>query len=889
VQTRTKAEWVDRYLPWNGGDYGGEIEYRISDKRYRLIRQLDWKQEAEQLVDLTEGKDITQEFAQDSRKDRLFLERQIQLSGESFRRIAVLTPGAAAEGKKEKKNNESRMIERLKRLLFQGEDLDVRQAFKWLEERLSEIGTPRASTKPLGAALVRKEQLERELEQLRAKYQQYVEEKQRHHYFLTQFCKAEEEQKELEQSFYTIKQKAEEQQRMEILQKELQHLAVERRALEEMIRQREELVEALDLLKKEKEVHQPPHLITYAEYYEVAEKLRHKNSLEQQLKEDAYRLEQLDRSIEEMKERFGRLLGMEETEALDALHRVKELKRIHERIGELKGHFENGEAGGRLADLEQDLSKLEELQKQEKEWHQAKMQVDVKLAEWTAQPSALSLFRPENAWLAGAAAGVALSLPLLWWNPLLALLPLAGAAAAGWYWWKRGEEERRLRRKRLEESESLKREARVLADRLSENERRQNTVLEKWKVKSLAELARMQADLLERERQKEALLQELRQLKELAAKSVEESRGWLERFLDDVPQFDAALWAELVESLISQFRRAKTELKHLQMERVLREKERKEREEQLFRVQDFLKRWEQRTGTTDLERIRHWLERSEMVRKLEMKIHEEENKLVELDRRREKEQWEEKLRECKEKMLENTKAVEEWSKKPVSRVDWKARLSEVELEMERVNHRWREQKENLDRLEGSLIKLEEWIEDLPKKETEYALVQDEIQKWQSERRALEVAREELEGAYRELKENLGPQLAPHASRWISRVTRGRYRELLLQSGGGLEIGVFVPETGELRPVEQLSQGTIDQMVFALRLSLVQFYSEHTGVHLPLFLDDCFVHFDEWRIRAALELVAEIAEHHQVVLFTCQSREREILDDMGLSYHSILLA
>jgi uncharacterized protein YhaN len=78
-------------------------------------------------------------------------------------------------------------------------------------------------------------------------------------------------------------------------------------------------------------------------------------------------------------------------------------------------------------------------------------------------------------------------------------------------------------------------------------------------------------------------------------------------------------------------------------------------------------------------------------------------------------------------------------------------------------------------------------------------------------------------------------------------------------------------------------------VFALRLSLVQFYSEHTGVHLPLFLDDCFVHFDEWRIRAALELVAEIAEHHQVVLFTCQSREREILDDMGLSYHSILLA
>ena len=42
------------------------------------------------------------------------------------------------------------------------------------------------------------------------------------------------------------------------------------------------------------------------------------------------------------------------------------------------------------------------------------------------------------------------------------------------------------------------------------------------------------------------------------------------------------------------------------------------------------------------------------------------------------------------------------------------------------------------------------------------------------------------------------------------------------------------------------------------------------------LDDAFVRFDDTRLKAALEILKEEAEQKQVILFTCQSREKELL-------------
>jgi len=71
----------------------------------------------------------------------------------------------------------------------------------------------------------------------------------------------------------------------------------------------------------------------------------------------------------------------------------------------------------------------------------------------------------------------------------------------------------------------------------------------------------------------------------------------------------------------------------------------------------------------------------------------------------------------------------------------------------------------------------------------------------------------------------------------------------------------------------LSQGARDQVYLAVRLALVDLMSG--GDPQPLFLDDPFVHFDPERRERAFALIETFARTHQVVIFTCDPRYREL--------------
>ena len=46
---------------------------------------------------------------------------------------------------------------------------------------------------------------------------------------------------------------------------------------------------------------------------------------------------------------------------------------------------------------------------------------------------------------------------------------------------------------------------------------------------------------------------------------------------------------------------------------------------------------------------------------------------------------------------------------------------------------------------------------------------------------------------------------------------------------------------------------------------------------PIILDDALLGFDDKRAKAALELLRELSKDRQIILFTCQSREKMLLD------------
>lgn len=138
--------------------------------------------------------------------------------------------------------------------------------------------------------------------------------------------------------------------------------------------------------------------------------------------------------------------------------------------------------------------------------------------------------------------------------------------------------------------------------------------------------------------------------------------------------------------------------------------------------------------------------------------------------------------------------------------------------------------------------------------------------------AASLALETLEQARQELQRRFAPRITRRAQELLRQLTRGRYTQLRLNRDFTLH--ARTEEEQVLREALWRSDGTADQLYLALRLAV----AEELTPDAPLVLDDALVRFDDDRLEAALEVLREIAQHRQVLLFTCQSRENAILSD-----------
>lgn len=81
--------------------------------------------------------------------------------------------------------------------------------------------------------------------------------------------------------------------------------------------------------------------------------------------------------------------------------------------------------------------------------------------------------------------------------------------------------------------------------------------------------------------------------------------------------------------------------------------------------------------------------------------------------------------------------------------------------------------------------------------------------------------------------------------------------------------------------KRLSRGTFDQLYISYRLALSdEIYTKD----IFFILDDALSSFDDVRLKKILKLLCEISERRQVIIFTCQKREKSILDDLKLCYN-----
>ena len=135
--------------------------------------------------------------------------------------------------------------------------------------------------------------------------------------------------------------------------------------------------------------------------------------------------------------------------------------------------------------------------------------------------------------------------------------------------------------------------------------------------------------------------------------------------------------------------------------------------------------------------------------------------------------------------------------------------------------------------------------------------------------ALALAIETLGRADAELQSRFSPQLAQKAADYMDYLTDGRYDELVLARD--LSAKARSADDPTPRDAAYLSAGTADLLYLSVRLALCELTCP-TDDPCPLVLDDTLVNFDDARAGRAMALFREIAQHRQVILFTCHGRD-----------------
>lgn len=145
--------------------------------------------------------------------------------------------------------------------------------------------------------------------------------------------------------------------------------------------------------------------------------------------------------------------------------------------------------------------------------------------------------------------------------------------------------------------------------------------------------------------------------------------------------------------------------------------------------------------------------------------------------------------------------------------------------------------------------------------------------------ALQMASDRLLELSGQMQKEIGQRLNNRVSEIICELTDGRYEKLIVDE----DLKMFLLKDGRKITIGQVSKGTAEQIYFALRMAAAEILYDEK---LPIILDDTFVYYDEPRLARTLSWLA--GQERQVILFTCQKREAELLEENGIEYHYVNL-
>ena len=209
-------------------------------------------------------------------------------------------------------------------------------------------------------------------------------------------------------------------------------------------------------------------------------------------------------------------------------------------------------------------------------------------------------------------------------------------------------------------------------------------------------------------------------------------------------------------------------------------------------------------------------------------------------------------------------------------------LNRVENQIELLNREYNNKKIELNTI--NIKESENNIKIQNKLECEEQLEYYQEQKKEIEKleKSIKLAKDALEQAYSEMKNEVTPKFTKDLSNLIEKISNNKYKNAKFDSEYGLRVEM---ENGEYMDCNRLSIGTIDQLYLSLRLSAMNEITEET---LPIILDEAFAYYDSERLENILKYIYDNYKNNQVLIFTCTNREKQILDKLNMEYNLINL-
>ena len=206
----------------------------------------------------------------------------------------------------------------------------------------------------------------------------------------------------------------------------------------------------------------------------------------------------------------------------------------------------------------------------------------------------------------------------------------------------------------------------------------------------------------------------------------------------------------------------------------------------------------------------------------------------------------------------------------------------INYEINNLQNKINNKKIELHQLELDQKNIEPKLDNLSKIQEELVNNKDKMSTLQNLNMSFELAKQVLEKSYDEMKNTVTPKFTQELSKNIDNITAGKYTNLMFNDEEGL---IVETENGNYVPASRLSIGTIDQLYLSLRLSMIEELSEEK---MPIILDEAFAYYDEQRLANILKYLNEKYSSHQVILFTCTQREKNILNKENIECNVISL-